>query len=133
MTEARIEQVPADRVTARQFLEQGRVFLDDALTDLSNESRQILLHQGAIYACDAILLAKGLRVSAGDRAHILRFERALGELPGSTTELLEALDAARAIRVNASYQAVPVAGASVDDAAEATRELYLLAEQLLRR
>ena len=133
MTGARIEEVPADRVTAREFLAQGRVFLDDALTDLSNESRQILLHQAAICACDAILLAKGLRVSAGDGSHILRFERAVGEPPGATSELLEALDAARAIRVNASYQATPVAGASVDDAAEATRELYALTEELLRR
>jgi hypothetical protein len=88
MTEARIERVPADPITARQFLAQGRVFLDDALTDLSNESRQVLLHQAAICACDAILLAKGLRVSAGDRAHMLRFERAMGELPGATSELL---------------------------------------------
>jgi hypothetical protein len=75
MTGARIEEVPADRVTVREFLAQGRVFFDDALTDLSNESRH----------------------------------------------------------VNASYEATPVAGAGVDDAAEATRELYALTEELLRR
>jgi hypothetical protein len=132
MTDARIERVPADRVTAREFLAQGPVFLDDARSHLSNGSRQILLHQAAICACDAVLLAKGLRVSSGDRAHILRFERALDELPGPTDELLEALDAARAMRVDASYQAMPVASASVDDAAEATRELYARTEELLR-
>jgi hypothetical protein len=131
MTEARVEQVPADAVTAREFLAQGRVFLDDALTDVSNESRQILLHQAAICACDAILLAKGLRVSNGDRAHLLRLERALGQLPGPTDELLEALDAARARRVEASYHAQPLASASVEDAAEATRELYARTEELL--
>jgi hypothetical protein len=131
MTEARVEEVPADRVTAREFLAQGRVFLDDAVAPLSNESRQVLLHQAAICACDAILLAAGLRVSAGDRAHVLRLQRALDELPGPTDDLFEALDAARVIRVDASYRATPVASASVDDAAEAAHELYARTAELL--
>ena len=132
MTEARVEEVPADRVTAREFLRAGRVFLDDAVPPLSNESRQLLLHQAALCACDAILLAAGLRVAGGDRGHIVRLERALDELPGPTDDLLEALDAARARRVEASYQALPVPGASVDDAAEATHELYARAEEVVR-
>jgi hypothetical protein len=131
MTEARVEEVPADRVSARVFLEQGRVFLHDASKPLSNESRQVLLHQAAICACDAILLARGLRVSVGERGHLVRLERALDELPGSTDELLEALDAARSQRVEASYRATPVAGASVDDAAEATSELFARAEEFV--
>lgn len=133
MTDARVERVPADRVTAREFLEQGRIFLRDALGELSNESRQVLLHQAAICACDAVLLAAGLRVTTGDRAHALRLEQALHALPGPTDDLFEALDDARAVRVHASYQAGLVARASVDDAADATRELFARAEELLER
>jgi hypothetical protein len=49
----------------------------------------------------------------------------------SEDELLEALDAARAQRVEASYRATPVAGASGDDAAEATSELFARAEEFV--
>ena len=61
MTNARIEEVPADRTTAREYLAQGRSFLHDARTPLSNESRQVLLQQAAICTCDAILVCRATR------------------------------------------------------------------------
>ncbi|HEX7245207.1 MAG TPA: hypothetical protein VF245_06530 [Solirubrobacterales bacterium] len=134
MTDARVEQVPADRVSAREYLAQGKLFFDDAVQGgLSTESRQVLLHQATICACDAILLAAGLRVSVGERGHVLRLETALNQLPEDTSDLFEALDASRAMRVEASYRALPVPAASADDAEEATRELYVLAEAQLAR
>jgi hypothetical protein len=132
VTEARVERITPDRVTAREFLEQGKVFLSDGVKHgISNEGRVLLLHQAAICACDAILLAVGLRVSVGDRAHVLRLQTALEQLPGDTTELLEALDVSRAIRVEASYRRFVVPEATAGDAEEATRELYGLAEGVL--
>jgi hypothetical protein len=132
MTEARVERITADRVSAREFLEQGKVFLTDGVKrGISNEGRVLLLHQAAICACDAILLAVGLRVSVGDRAHVLRLQTALEQLAGDTTELLEALDVSRAIRVEASYRRLVVPDATAGDAEEATRELYARAEELL--
>lgn len=96
MTDARTEQVHAGRITAREFLDQASHFLDDARIDgLGPPSRIVLLHNAAIAACDAILQAVGLRVTSGDRSHILRLETALDKLDADTEELLERLDASR--------------------------------------
>lgn len=64
MTDARIEPVHADKIAAREFLDQARDFLNDARLDgLGPPSRIVLLHNATIAACDAILQAVGLRVS----------------------------------------------------------------------
>src|SRR4051812_2891593 len=104
MSDARVEKAYPDRNGARVFLEQAETFLRDAVTTgLSSESQAVLLHSASICACDAILQAVGLRVTPGDRSHVLRLEAALDELDGETDELLEALDASRARRNEASY------------------------------
>lgn len=132
MTEARLRKVPADRVGAREFLDQARIFMQDAeLVALSNEGRQVLLHQTAICACDAILLASGSQIAGGDGGHLLRLASALEQLQADTDELLDALDDSRARRVEASYRAGPVPAASMEEAAEATRELLALAESFV--
>jgi hypothetical protein len=132
MTNARLEEVYADGVTAREYFDQAEVFLRDAdAPELASESRAVLLHNAAICACDAILQARGFRVSAGDGAHALRLESALAQVEEETEELLERLDASRARRNEASYRAGFVAKASVDDAREATAELLELARGFL--
>lgn len=132
MTEARLRNVPADRMGAREFIVQARIFLKDAgIGEISNEGRQLLLHQVAICVCDAILLAGGLQVTVGDGAHALRLEQALEVLPDDVDELLDVLDASRARRVEASYRAGPVPAASVHEAAEATLELLERAERFV--
>lgn len=128
MTDARVEKVHADRVSAREFAVQAAQFLEDAGTEnLSAPSRVVLLHNAAISACDAILQAVGLRVTPGDRSHALRLETALRELDADTEELFERLDASRERRNEASYAAGFIAQASVVDAHEATIELVELA------
>jgi hypothetical protein len=132
VTEARIENVYADLYGAREFLAQARAFLaDSAIKGLTSESQAVLLHNATISACDGILQAAGLRVTPGDRSHILRLETALDQLPIDTEELLERLDASRERRNEASYAAGIVAQASVADAREAATELVELAEQFL--
>jgi hypothetical protein len=132
MTEARVEQVHADRIGARVFLAQSETFFEDAnLSRLRSESRSVLLHNATIAACDAILQAAGQRVTPGDRSHILRLETALGHIDGDTEELLERLDASRERRNEASYAAGFVPQASIDDAHEAVAELIGLARRLI--
>jgi hypothetical protein len=132
MTDARVEKVYEDRHGARQFLTQADTFLGDAArSELSAESRSVLLHNAAISACDAILQARGRRVTPGDSAHVLRLETALEYVDGDTEELLERLDASRARRNEASYAAAFVAEASVEDAHEATAELVELARTIV--
>jgi hypothetical protein len=134
MTDARIETVYEDKVRAREFLAQAELLLKDANTaTISAEGQAILLHNATLAACDAILQAVGLRVTPGDRAHVIRLEAALAELPGDTEDLLESLDAARERRNEASYLAGFVAQASVADAREATTELIGLTQQFLSR
>lgn len=132
MTEARVEQVHADRIGARVFLAQSEAFFKDAgLSRLGSESRSVLLHNAAVAACDAILQAGGQRVTPGDRSHILRLEVALEHLDGDTEELLERLDASRERRNEASYAAGFVPQASIDDAREAVAELIELAHRFV--
>ncbi len=134
MTEARLRKVHADRVGAREFLVQARIFMRDARVEkVSNEGRQVLLHQTVICACDAVLLAAGLQVTVGDRAHLLRLEHALEQLPDDAEELLDTLDASRARRVEASYRAGPVPQASVEEAETATADLLERAERFVGR
>jgi len=133
VTEARVQKVHASRLDAQTHLDQAKKFQRDADADLSAESRSVLLHNAAISACDAILQAAGLRVTSGDDAHILRLERAIAQLGVDTEDLLERLDASRSRRNEASYAAMPVAEASVDEAREATAELIELAREFCHR
>jgi len=132
MTDARAERVHADRVRAREFLDQADRFHSDADTpDLSAESQSVLPHNATICACDAILQATGLRITSGDRAHALRLQTALDQLDDDTEELLESLDASRERRNEASYAASFVPQTSLADAREATTELLELARTFL--
>jgi hypothetical protein len=132
VTDARVKKVYADRVGAREFLAQADLFLADADTaTLRAPSRAILLHNATVCACDAILQAVGLRVTPGDRSHVLRLETALDQVDGDTEELLERLDASRERRNEASYAAAFVPQASVSDAREATAEMLELARAFL--
>jgi hypothetical protein len=129
---ARAEKVHPDRLGARTHLDQAEKFQTDADADLSTESRSVLLHNAAIAASNAILQATGLRVTSGDGAHLLRLETALEQLHHDTEDLLERLDASRSRRNEASYAAMLVAEASVDEAREATVELIELTRDFLR-
>ncbi len=132
MTEARVEHVYADRVSAGEYLEQAEGFLADADADgLRPPSRAVLLHSATVCACDAILQAVGLRVTSGDRAHVLRLETALAQVGDDTDELLESLDATRERRNEASYHAAFVPQSSVVEAREAAAELLALATAIV--
>jgi|SRR5690349_19241175 len=132
MTDARVEEVYADRVQAREFLSQAVRFRADADSkDLSAESQSVLLHNATICACDAILQAVGLRVTPGDRSHVLRLKAALDQLEDDTTELFERLDASRERRNVVSYAASFTPQASLAEAREATSELIDLADLTL--
>jgi outer membrane PBP1 activator LpoA protein len=132
MTEARVEKMHPDRLGARTYLDQAERFQSDADAHLSAESRSVLLHNAALSAANAILEAVGMRVTSGDGSHLLRLETALAQLDHDTEDLLERLDASRSRRNEASYAAMLVAEASVEEAREATAELIELARELLR-
>ena len=131
MTDARVEHVHANRTDARTYLEQAETFRADADAGLSRESRSVLLHNAVISAPDAILQAAALRVSGGDGAHQLRIETALAQLAQETDDLIDRLEASRSRRNEASYAAMLVPDASIDEAREATTELLALAARFV--
>jgi hypothetical protein len=131
MTRARVEEVHANREDARIYLAQAETFQADADADLSAESRSVLLHNAAISAANAILQAAGLRVTSGDGAHQLRLETALAQLSHDTDDLLDRLEASRSRRNEASYGAMLIPQASVDEAREAIVELIVFAREFL--
>jgi hypothetical protein len=133
MSEARVQEVHADKSGARIYLDQAEAFQVDADQKLSAESRSVLLHNAAVSAADAILQAAGLRVTLGDGAHQLRLETALAQLAHDTDELLDRLEASRSRRNEASYAAMLIPQASVDEAREATAELIVLARGYVRQ
>lgn len=131
MIEARVEKVYANRRDARIYVEQAKTFQTDADADIGAESRSVLLHNAVIAAADAILQAAGLRVSGGEGAHQLRIESALAQISRDTDELLDRLEASRSRRNEASYAAMLVPQASIEEAREATAELLVLAGEFV--
>ncbi|HWH10258.1 MAG TPA: hypothetical protein VG165_03960 [Solirubrobacteraceae bacterium] len=125
---ARIEHVHADKITAREFLDHAARFLTDAgLDGLARDHGSCSCITPRSLRATPSCRRIGLRVTTGDRSHILRRETALNELDADTEELLERLDASRERRNEASYGVSFIARASVLDAEEATTELLDLA------
>lgn len=133
MTKARVERIYEDRLEARSYLAQAERFRADADAEVSAESRAILLHNASVSASDAILHAAGWRVTSGDGAHQLRLEKALEQVGHDTDELMERLDASRWARNEASYAAMSIAEATVEEAREATSELIEIARDFILR
>jgi hypothetical protein len=133
MAAARVEEVHADRVAAREYIASAERFRGDAnLRGLGPESQLVLLHNATIAACNGILQVVGSRVTSGDRSHALRLETALEQLPGDTDELLERLDASRERRNEASYATSAfVADAILTEAHESVDELLELARSFV--
>jgi hypothetical protein len=85
---AQVEQRGDDPWAALEFLGQARRFLRDGqVDDLSDEGRQVLLHNAAVAACDAILAINGLEVTGSEGGHRLRFEEAHKRLGGGHHDL----------------------------------------------
>lgn len=70
MTEAQIQRIEPDPYLARSFLHQARRFLTDGADERNSaESRQVLLHNCAISACDAVLATPARCRAAAHRGH----------------------------------------------------------------
>jgi hypothetical protein len=124
VTHARIRKIDPDRTLAERFLKQAKGFLSDgASAVVSRESRQVLLHNAAIAACDGVLAAEGFEVEGSEGGHGLRLEKAEKLLGGDLEDLFERLDSVRMTRADASYRAGLVADHDVDEAAVAVAEL----------
>jgi hypothetical protein len=87
----------------------------------------VLLHNAAVAASDAVLLAAGWRVTSGDRGHVKRLEKAV-DLLGETDDFADRLDDARMTRNEVSYAAALPAADDLAEAIAVTRDLVSAAE-----
>src|SRR5438876_4898311 len=93
MTQAELEHVEPDGGRARDFVAQGRAFLQDAdRKDTSLESAVVLYWSACIAAMDALLAVEGLRVGSGEGSHSVRVEGCRTILGAGLDELCDRLD-----------------------------------------
>jgi len=131
VTAARVVAVIPSVDEARVFLAQARRFATDASTQtLSGTSRQLLLYQSCIAACDAALVAVGKAIEGSEGAHALRFDEAT-TIMSLDDDLLDALNAARQIRGGSAYRAGVVTSEDVADAADTTDQLLAEVEMFV--
>jgi hypothetical protein len=132
MTNARIERVPADPVEATVFLAQARRLARDGTEEtLSDTGRHLLIYQAGVSTMDAVLMAAGQRVTAGDNAHRLRLEAAERLLGGGNEDLFDRLDGGRRMRHEVSYAASVVSDAQLESIEGAVEELIAAADEFI--
>jgi len=130
MTDAQLERISPDAWLAGDFLGRAKLFaIDGARDQLRTESRQVLLHNAVIAACDALLAVKGYQVTGSDGGHRLRISKASELLPDAHVELFESLDDARVSRNDASYAAAPVPALEIEDTVVDVRTLIGLVDR----
>lgn len=129
MTQAHVRKIAKDAALAQSFLEQAQRFLrDGSVTSVTRESRQVLLHNAAIAACDCVLAAEGFEIRGSDGGHRLRLDKAAELLGGDLEDLFDRLDSVRMTRAEASYRAGLVPDDDVEEAVVAVTELVGHAE-----
>jgi hypothetical protein len=128
VTEATTERIEPDPLLAGDFLRGARrAASDSAKPGLHAESRQLLLHEAAKAACDAVLAVNGWQVVGSDGGHRLRLKQARDLLGGFDEELFERLDDLRQSRNQVSYSALSAKHSEVDAASAAVSALVDLA------
>lgn len=90
MTDAELIKIERDPTLADAFLKRARAFLQDgSATGNSPASREVLLHNSAIAACDAVLAISGFEVEGSEHGHPLRLDKAERPLGGDLTDLFQ--------------------------------------------
>jgi hypothetical protein len=132
VADARLRKIAPDATLAGAFLDQAKTFLaDGAKADNSSSSRQVLLHNAAIAACDAVLAVGGLEVQGSAGGHALRLDEAQRQLGEGLDDLFENLDLMRLTRADVSYRAGFAGPSSVDEALMTVTMLVQHAEEYL--
>lgn len=124
MAEAELTRIHPDARLAQSFLSHARGFLRDGENDsLGRSSRQVLLHNAVIAACDATLSIEGFRVVGSEGGHVLRLEKTEELLGDGLEDLFEQLHAVRLARAEVSYAAGFVPPSELDEALLAVERL----------
>lgn len=133
MAEAKLSRIVPDPTLAGAFLTRAEEFLaDGSSANNTDSSRQVLLHNAAIAACDAVLAIKGFEVEGSERSHVLRLDQAQELLGHDLIDLFERLGSVRLTRADVSYAAGFVGGDEVGEAETAVGELVAHARDFVR-
>jgi hypothetical protein len=129
MADASLRKIARDATLAAAFLAQAHRFLaDGANPDNSHASRQVLLHNAVIAACDAVLAIEGYEVEGSEGGHRLRLEQAQRRLGSGLDDLFDQLDVVRLTRASVSCAAGFVPESDVDEAVMAVTQVVRHAE-----
>lgn len=114
MADATIESAPSDFAEAKRRLSQAVNHTKSADNSEDNESAFILLYAAVHKSLSAVLLAAGLRVSSGERAHVMLIREARNHLPSDHAQLLSRIDRARRKRNNVAYETETIASSELE-------------------
>jgi hypothetical protein len=122
------EDAPPDLAMAARLLDQANRHLTSAaIKGVDRDSRFGLLYDGARKAADAIMRAKGRRVTHGVGHHLVFLSEAKRLLGPSQAAMWTRVEAARSIRNAMEYQGREVTQLEVDELTEAATELVAAA------
>jgi hypothetical protein len=107
--DAAVQEVGVDLNEARKGLNQAMNHLRSAERCVDNESAFILLYTAAHKALTAVLLSVGLRVTEGERSHVMLLREAKKHLGSEHAELLSRVDRARRKRHDVAYETEEIA------------------------
>lgn len=104
MIDATVQEVGVDLNEANKGLNQAVNHLRSAERCVDNESAFILLYTAVHKALTAVLLSVGLRVTEGERSHVMLLREAKKHLGREHAELLSRVDRARRKRHDVAYE-----------------------------
>lgn len=134
MVDARIQTVEVDIVAARRHVATAERMLTDAEVDgLSAEARYTLLYDAARNGVTAALRAAGVRVTAGNRSHVVTFEAARGVFGVAERPTLDRIDEVRRIRHQIEYDTREISSIEVEEIRPAAHAIVRAAAQLVER
>ena len=129
---AELEWVGEDAHGALAFILHARTFTGDGSQQgNAPESRQVLLHNAVVAACDAVLALDGFTVRGSEGGHRLRLDEAAERL-ALERDLVERLQGVRDGRNRVSYRGFPALIDDVDEAARAVADLLDIVEDHAR-
>jgi hypothetical protein len=125
---ARAADAPPDLELAHRLLAQAERHLASAtIPGVDADSRFGMLYDAARKSADAVMRARGRRVTNGTGHHIVFLREAKRLLPAEHASLLNRVDVARSIRNAMEYRAREVTETEVSELREAAAELFAAA------
>jgi hypothetical protein len=133
-TRAKAADAPQDLPLAARLLDQAARHIASAKIDgVDRDSRYAMLYDAARKAADAVMRAKGRRVTQGTGHHIVYLAEAKRLLDAELETVWAKVQAARSIRNDMEYRGREVTELEVAELATASEQLVVAARAYVTR